>query len=88
VLPVGLEVPGSTIAAVALSVTVTNPTADSFLTVAPNYGVTPTASNLNFGPGQIKQVLVIASIGNDGRVDFYNHVGSVDVVADVFGHFA
>jgi serine protease len=71
---------------VVLNVTVVDATADSYLTVFP--GVRSSTSNLNFWPGQVTQVQVIVPIGPDGRVDFSNHVGSVDVVADVFGYFA
>jgi serine protease len=72
--------------AVVLNVTVVNGTADSYLTVSG--GFSATTSNLNFEPGQTKQVLVIASIAANGQIEIYNHVGSVDVVADVFGYFA
>lgn len=71
---------------VVLNVTVVDGTANSLLTVYP--GVLSATSNLNFGPGQIKQVQVMVPIGPDGKVDFYNGVGSVDVIADVFGYFA
>ncbi|GAA3439444.1 hypothetical protein GCM10018954_090650 [Kutzneria kofuensis] len=72
---------------VVLNVTVVNPTASSFLTVFPS-GDRPSTSNLNFGAGQITQGQVIVPIGPDGKVDFYNLAGTVDVVADVFGYFA
>jgi hypothetical protein len=72
--------------AVVLNVTVVNGTADSYLTVSG--GFSATTSNLNFEPGQTKQMLVIASIAANGQIEIYNHVGSVDVVADVFGYFA
>ena len=74
--------------AVVLNVTVVNPTANSFLTVFPGGGVRPATSNLNFGPGQITQGQVIVPIGPDGKIDFFNLAGTVDVVADVFGYFA
>ncbi|MFI9386212.1 PKD domain-containing protein [Kutzneria sp. NPDC052558] len=82
--PVG-SIPSSA-KAVVLNVTVVNGTADSYLTVGG--GFVAGTSNLNFGPGQTKQVLVIAALESDGRVRIYNHVGSVDVIADVFGYFA
>ena len=44
---------------------------------------------MNFAPGQTVPNLVVATVGSDGKVDFYNgSAGSVQVVADVSGWFA
>ena len=81
-------VPRTGASAVALNVTATNPTAPSFITVWPSGGTRPTASNLNFVAGQEVPNMVIAKVGQDGRVAVYNDRGSVDVVVDVIGWFA
>ncbi|WP_328957710.1 hypothetical protein [Kitasatospora purpeofusca] len=82
------EIPARSVTAVVLNVTVTAPTAESFLTVYPSGSGVPSASNLNFSPGQTVPNLVTVPVGPDGKVAFYNHVGSTDVVADVFGYFS
>src|SRR5688572_16066576 len=56
-------VPAAGVGAVALNVTVTNPTASSFLTVWPTGAAMPLAANLNFLPGQTVPNMVIAKVG-------------------------
>src|SRR5439155_269772 len=73
--------------AVTLNVTATNPTAGGYLTVFPHGQSRPTASNLNFTAGQTIPNLVTVPVGADGKVDFYNFLGTTDVVADVFGYY-
>jgi hypothetical protein len=88
VLGVG-GVPATGGTAVALNVTATNVVgAESFLTVWPSGTSRPVASNLNFIGGQTVPNLVIARVGDGGKVSIYNNVGSVDVVADTQGYFA
>lgn len=75
--------------ALILNVTVVNGTVGSFLTVYPDGFPLPTASNLNWVAGQAptpNQVTV--PIGADGRIDFFNAHGRVDVIADLEGYFA
>ncbi len=81
-------VPASGVAAVVMNVTVTQPTAPSFVTVYPDGVTRPTASNLNFTAGETIPNLVIAPVGPDGKVDFYNAAGNAQLVADVSGWFA
>jgi hypothetical protein len=73
--------------AVALNVTVTNPTAASFLTVHPTGVSRPNAANLNFTPGQTIPNMVIAKLGTGGQIDLYNLTGTVDITVDVQGWF-
>jgi hypothetical protein len=80
-------VPGTGVGAVVLNVTATGPTAQSFLTVWPTGSARPTASNLNFSPGQTVPNRVIVPVGTGGEVSVYNPAGSVDVVVDVGGYF-
>jgi hypothetical protein len=82
-------VPSSGVAAVVLNVTVTQPTAAGYLTVYPDGLTRPTSSNLNFTAGQTVPNLVIAPLGADGKVAFYNGSGGhVQIIADVSGWFA
>jgi Zn-dependent metalloprotease len=77
------------VTSVALNVAVTNPTSASFLTVYPGGSTRPTAgSNLNFAAGQTIPNMVVVPLGPGNTVTFYNHGGTVDVVADLVGTFA
>ena len=73
--------------AVALNVTVTGPTAGSFLTVWPSGEARPFASSVNMVGGQTVPNMVLARIGSNGRVSIFNNTGSTDVVVDVMGCF-
>jgi YVTN family beta-propeller protein len=81
-------VPSTGVVAVVLNVTATDPTASSYVTVYPDGEPLPATSNLNFTPGETVPNLVVAEVGADGKVDFYNHTGSVDLVADLAGYYA
>ncbi len=73
---------------VVLSVTVTDTTQPSFLTVFPGGSSLPLASDLNWTPGQTISNLVVVKLGPDGTVSFFNHSGSTDVVVDVVGFYS
>jgi Bacterial Ig-like domain (group 3) len=60
-------VPASGVTAVVLNVTATGPTASSFVTVYPDGGTRPVASNLNFTRGQTIPNLVVVPVGATGR---------------------
>jgi hypothetical protein len=83
----GSNVPASGVAAVILNVTVTGPTAPSYLTVFPTGTTKPVVSNLNFVAGQTVPNRVIVKVGTNGQVSIYNAAGSVHVIADVGGWF-
>jgi hypothetical protein len=76
-----------TAAAVALNVTVTEPTASGFLTVWPAGTPRPTASNLNMVPGQTVPNMVVVGLGTGGAVSLFNFAGTSHVVVDVAGWF-
>ena len=86
VLGVG-GVPASGVSAVVLNVTVTSPTAASYLTVYPSDATRPTASNLNFVGGQTVPNRVIVKLSAAGQITFFNAAGSTHVIADVGGWF-
>jgi hypothetical protein len=79
-------VPTDAIAAV-LNVTVTEPTAESYLTVWPTGVERPLASNLNWVIGRTIPNVVVATLGTDGMVSIYNSQGNVQVVVDVTGYY-
>jgi len=83
---VGGTIPSTGVQSVVLNVTVTAPTAGSFITVYPDGTTRPWSSNLNFLPGQTVPNLVVAKVGTAGRVRFYNAAGSAHVVVDLLGY--
>lgn len=83
------ELPASGITAVSLNVTVVNERSNGYLTVYPDGGTMPTASNLNFSPGQVIANAVIVPVGADGRIRVFNgSAGGADVVVDVVGYYS
>jgi hypothetical protein len=85
-----LTVPGlpAGASAVALNVTITNPSAAGNLTVYPGGHPVPLASNLNYLAGQTIPNMVQVPLGPGNTVTFYNSAGTVDVIADVLGYYA
>ena len=67
--------------------TVTEPTADGFLTVYPSGAATPPTSNLNFLAGETVPNLVAVGIGSAGNVAIANSAGDAHVIVDVVGYF-
>ncbi|MEO8695069.1 MAG: hypothetical protein ABI658_16195 [Acidimicrobiales bacterium] len=82
-----IVIPGSPISAVMMNVTVTAPTAGSYLTIWPSGSALPNASSLNFVPGQTVPNLVVAPVGADGAVNIYNFAGETEVIVDIVGLF-
>ncbi len=74
--------------AVALNITVTEPTASSYLTVWPTGKERPLAASLNMVPNQTVPNLVLAQVGTDGQVSIFNYEGFTHIVADVLGYFS
>jgi len=81
-------VPASGVTAVALNVTVDQPTGTGYLTVWPAGEARPTASTHNFTPGITVANLVLAKVGANGQVSIYNSAGNTHVIADVIGYFS
>ena len=73
--------------AVALNVTVTEPSAAGFLTVWPRGAARPTASNLNFERGQTIANMVTATVGRDGSIDIVSNQGCPNVIVDIAGYY-
>jgi hypothetical protein len=80
-------VPATGVSAVALNITVTEPTAGSFLTAWPAGEGRPLASNLNYDAGATVPNMAVVKVGAGGKVNLYNLSGSVHVIADVAGWY-
>jgi hypothetical protein len=74
--------------AVVANVTAAHGTQSSYVTVYPA-GVTPmpTASNVNFAANQAVPNRVTVGVGAEGRIEVYNHSGTVNVDVDVDGYY-
>ena len=79
-------VPSSGVTAVVMNVTATSPTAASYVTVYPDGQPRPPTSSLDFSKGETIPNLVIVPVVN-GKVDFYNQAGSVQLIADITGYY-
>jgi hypothetical protein len=71
--------------AVIINLTATGATAPTFITAWPTGTTRATTSVLNPNPGGAIANMITALLGN-GRLDFYNNTGSVDLVADIAGY--
>ena len=80
-------VPALGVSAVALNVTVTNPTLGGYLTIYPAGSALPLASNLNFPAGATVPNRVVVKLGTGGQIAIFNGYGSTNVVVDVNGWF-
>ncbi len=87
VLNVG-GVPASGVTAVALNVTLDQPTGNGYLSVWPGGEGWPGTSTHNFTPGRTVANLVIVKVGANGRVNVLNSAGSSNVIADVVGYYS
>ncbi|MFD7978553.1 FlgD immunoglobulin-like domain containing protein [Streptomyces sp. NPDC059071] len=75
------------VSAVVLTVTVTNPTSGTFLSVYPYGTPRPSASNLNVPAGRSVPNQVTVPVGKDGKISIWNAWGTVDLLADVTGYY-
>lgn len=75
--------------AVAMNVTVTQPSSAGFVTVYPDDSGVPTASNVNYAGGETVANLVVVKVGSDGKVDFHNtSTGTVQIIGDLEGCYS
>jgi hypothetical protein len=71
-------------------VTAVNPTGNGYVTVWPAGQARPLASSLNTQPGQTRPNLVVAKVGDGGKLSLFTYGdgnGTVDLVADIVGFF-
>ncbi|NJP47666.1 N-acetylmuramoyl-L-alanine amidase [Actinacidiphila epipremni] len=79
-------IPATGVTAVVLNVTAVAPSTTSFVSVYPDGTPRSSASNLNFTAGVTIPNLVVVPVVN-GKVDFWNAYGTVDLIADVTGYY-
>ena len=66
-----------------VNVSTVAPTAISHLIIWPTGTPMPSISTLNVQPGvMVANNMVIAEVGDDGKIDIYNHAGEIDVILD------
>ena len=81
-------IPTTGVSAVAVNVTVTQPSSYGNIAVYASGTATPDTSNLNFTPGQTTPNLVIAPVGSDGMIALTNNSsGTVQLIADTSGYY-
>ena len=73
--------------AVSLNVTVVSPLAPGYVTVYPNGGSRPTASNVNYTTGQVVPNNVTVKVGTAGAISIYASGGCPNVIVDVVGYY-
>ncbi|MBC3843199.1 hypothetical protein GXW82_32335 [Streptacidiphilus sp. 4-A2] len=73
--------------AVVLNLTVVGPTGNSYIAAYPDPADRADSTGLDFAPGQTIANMVVMPV-TDGKVDFYNHAGNVNLVVDVLGYYA
>jgi hypothetical protein len=73
--------------AVVVAATAAHATKTSFLTVYPAGVSMPDASSVNFAANQVIANRVTVGVGSDGRIEVYNHTGTVNVDLDVDGYY-
>jgi hypothetical protein len=81
------NVPATGAAAVVLNVTAIGEDNGGYVTVFPTGTTQPTASNINYEPGQPTANLVVAPVGRDGKVSLFVS-SKAHLIADVQGWFS
>jgi len=79
--------PAAGVGAVAVNVTATGTTHNTYLTAFPTGEPRPNASTLNPAAGQTVPNMAIVKLGPDGSISLANHRGEVHVIVDVLGWF-
>jgi SpoIID/LytB domain protein len=74
--------------AVVTNLTVTHPTAESYLTMWPAGTAKPATSNINMLPRDTRANAALAMLGSGGAgVTLYNNLGTTDAIIDVMGQY-
>ncbi len=81
------QVPAAGVAAVVLNVTAIQSSHPGYLTVYPQGGTAPTASNVNYRAGEIVPNRVMVPVSSTGQISIYSGNGSPEIAVDVSGYF-
>jgi hypothetical protein len=87
VLQVPVVPPGSHVTAVAVNITVDQPSAAGYVTAFRSGADQPPTSNVNFAAGETTANMAIVSLGVDGAMDLFNYGGSAHVIIDLLGTY-
>jgi probable HAF family extracellular repeat protein len=83
----GSAIPAGHVLGAVLTVTTTDATTSSYLTIWPDGASRPVASSLNWAAGRTVSNRVFVKLGSNGRARLYNAAGQLDVIVDVSGWF-
>lgn len=78
-------VPATGVSSVVVNVTETANTAGGFVTAWPSGTALPSTSNLLFGSGQTKAMLMTVGVGPDGNIALRNQLGQTHLIVDILG---
>ena len=81
------SVPLTGTAAVALNVTVVNPSSAGYITLYPDGFARPATSDMNFAAHDVIADQVTVEVGTKGSIEVYNSSGTTNIVVDVTGYF-
>ena len=73
--------------AVLVNLTGTDAGASTYVTAYMPGSALPVASSLNVAPGATVPSLTLVRVSSDGYITLYNHVGTVDLLADIEGFY-
>ncbi|WP_329382573.1 PKD domain-containing protein [Streptomyces sp. NBC_01351] len=73
--------------AVAVNLTSTDATSNSYVVAYPDPAKRPDVSNLNPEPGKAKSNQAIVPVGTDGTITLYNQWGSTHLIVDAVGYY-
>jgi hypothetical protein len=79
-------VPAAGVGSVVINLTVTGPTASSYMTAYPAGGAQPPTSNINFAAGQTTANMAILKVGAGGLINLFNESGSAHLIVDILGY--
>jgi hypothetical protein len=80
-------VPSAGVAAVALQVSMREPTWSSYLRAGPTGGGMPGAHRVSAGMNQTSTASIVVPVGADGKVSFATSYGATDLVVSVVGYY-
>ncbi|GAA3320475.1 RHS repeat-associated core domain-containing protein [Arthrobacter ramosus] len=81
-------IPATGVSAVAMNITVTNPSSFGAITAYAGGTNNPGTSNLNYATGQTVANFAVTPVGADGTIAFTNNSsGTVDLLADTSGYY-
>ena len=81
-------IPSTDVSAVAMTVTIVQPSAAGYVTLYPAGITRPLAANMNFAPGEMVSNLVVVKVGANGKVSLFNPAGTIHAIADVAGWYS